>query len=287
MIEVINPGLLLTVQDGGRSGWGHIGVPASGAADSGAMQAANAQLGNGPDYPVLEATLTGAELLFHEAAAVAIAGAGSDIEVNGGSVEFGSTLELGAGDALRIGPTVGGVRTYVAVRGGFAVPLTMGSASTDLLTGLGPPSLGVGDRLRFAQLPVRDGINEAIRPHQRRDVIAIAEGPHSELPDGIQGFEALLESSWSVSAQSNRVGVRLEPAADGGVIESTVAEMRSFGIPSGAIQLPPDGKPILMLADHPVTGGYPVIAVVDATYRSDVAQLRPGDEVRFSAVSFE
>ena len=153
MIEVINPGLLLTVQDGGRAGWEHIGVPESGAADPLGRLDANLKVGNDESYPVLETTLTGAEVQFHEATTVAVSGPEALIEVNGEQVPFGEAYELGQGDVLKVGPPADGVRNYIAVAGGIQAPLTLGSASSDLLTGLGPPPLGKGDRLGFANLP--------------------------------------------------------------------------------------------------------------------------------------
>jgi len=281
MIEVINPGLLLTVQDRGRAGWEHIGVPESGAADPLGRLYANLKVGNDESYPVLETTLTGAEVRFHEATTLAVSGPEALIEVNGAQVPFGAAYELGQGDVLKVGPPADGVRNYIAVAGGIQAPLTLGSASSDLLTGLGPPPLGKGDRLGFANLPTGEGMGAQILPHGKAMHIGISRGPHDELEGGGSASRALREGTWVVSPRSNRVGVRLE-RGEGPVVRSAHSGViRSFGIPSGAIQLPPDGNPILLLADRPVTGGYPVIGVVEPTGQQHVAQLRPGETVRF------
>ncbi len=281
MIEVIDPGLLLTVQDRGRAGWEHIGVPESGAADPMGRRLANLKLGNDESYPVLETTLTGAEIRFHEVTTVAVAGPVAPIAINGEPVPFGEAYKVDKGDVLKVGPPASGVRNYIGVAGGIQAPLTLGSASTDLLTGLGPPPLGTGDRLGFANLPNGKGTDIEILPHVKAMHIGISNGPHDELKDGGSAFSALREGTWIVSPRSNRIGVRLE-RGEGPVVRSAHSgEIRSFGIPGGAIQLPPDGNPILLLVDRPVTGGYPVIGVVGPSGQTDVAQLRPGETVRF------
>jgi biotin-dependent carboxylase-like uncharacterized protein len=282
MIEVINPGLLLTVQDRGRAGWAHIGVPESGAADPLGRLWANIRVGNDESYPVLETTLTGAEVRFHEATTVAVSGPEALIEINGRPVPFGGAYEVEEGDVLKVGPPAAGVRNYIAVAGGIQAPLTLGSASTDLLTGLGPPPLGNGDRLGFARLPTGKGAEIEILRHDKAMHIGVSPGPHDELDDGGSAFSALREGTWVVSPRSNRIGVRLERGEGPFMRSAHSGDIRSFGIPSGAIQLPPDGNPILLLADRPVTGGYPVVGVVGPSGQTHVAQLRPGETVRFA-----
>ena len=265
MIEVVDPGLLTTVQDRGRPGLAHLGVPPSGAADSRALALGNVLVGNPPDAAVLEATLVGPRLRFDLPTLVALTGACEP------QVLETRELEPVACD--------GGARLYVAVRGGVEVAPVLGSRSTDLLTGLGPPPLRAGDVLAVGPEPMRPAPRaEATRAPVER-VLRVIPGPREDwFTPGALGL--LCEAEWRVTPSSNRVGVRLDGPE---LVWARSDELRSEGLVTGALQVPSAGRPILLLNDHPTTGGYPVIAVVHSDDLPHAGQLRPGDTVRFTA----
>jgi biotin-dependent carboxylase-like uncharacterized protein len=262
MIEVLDSGPLLTVQDNGRPGYAHLGVPPSGAADARAAAAANAAVGNAAGAAVLEATLAGPRLRFLEPAVVAVAGA----VVRGPS-------SLGAGEELDLGRYERGARAYVAVRGGIDVDPVLGSRSTDLMSGLGPPAVRSGDIL-----PVGSGtaLETASLAYDlpNEPVLRLLPGPRADWVDA----SALGTASWRVSPASNRVGIRLEGPTLPFLRDD---ELESEGVVTGAIQVPRGGQPILLGPDHPTTGGYPVAAVVHSEDFWLTGQLRPGDTVGF------
>jgi biotin-dependent carboxylase-like uncharacterized protein len=264
VIEVVSPGLLTTVQDLGRPGWAHIGVPPSGAVDRVALELGNRLVGNGPGAAALEATLIGPRLRFLAPVRVALTG----------SVE--KPLVLEADGELDVGLLVGGARAYICVCGGIDVEPVLGSRSTDLLTGLGPPPLRAGDVLRIGG-DVSAG--EGPEPVKRGDgPFRVVPGPRDDWFTGA-ALDALAGSEWRVTQASNRVGIRLE----GPPLERVrTDELLSEGLVTGALQVPPNGQPILLLNDHPTTGGYPVIAVVATPDLPRAGQLRPGDSVRFT-----
>ena len=263
MIEVVRAGALTTVQDLGRAGWAHLGVPRSGALDAPALVAANRLVGNPDGAAGLEITVTGCVLRFHVPATLALAGAPA-----------AATLE---GDVLRVGPARGGVRTYLAVGGGIAVPPVLGSRATDTLSGLGPAPLRDGDHLpvgpgRSAALSIVD----ATRPVPDL-VVPIRPGPRADW-FAPRALETLSGTPYTVSPVSNRIGVRLAGESLPRVVAS---ELPSEGIVLGSVQVPANGQPLVFLADHPTTGGYPVIAVVEPAGLPLLAQARPGATVRF------
>ncbi|MEO7296240.1 MAG: biotin-dependent carboxyltransferase family protein [Candidatus Limnocylindria bacterium] len=276
MIEVLEPGTMTSVQTaGGRPGWRHLGVPAGGAADPWSARLANRLVGNPDDAALLEVTLRGPSLRFGDTTAVALTGAAFDATLDqlplpanvGRRVRSGSVLRIGLGD---------GARAYVAVGGGIVVAHVLGSAATDLRTGFGGldgRALQAGDRLMFG-MPT-DRI--------RRSTVAKRIGPIRVVPGPHAGIERMVARAWTVGSEADRTGVRL----DGPSLASDRSEVSSMGLPLGAIQVPPDGRPIVMLADRPVTGGYPVPACVVRADIGRVAALRPGDEVTFASVSLE
>lgn len=281
MIEVISPGGLTTVQDLGRPGLAHLGVPGSGAADRASLMLANRLLGNPEGLAALESTLRGPVLRFHRAATVALAGAQVDACTADRDLAMHAPERVEAGETLTVGAARVGLRTYIAVRGGLDVPLVLGSASTDTLSGLGPPPLRVGDRL---QIGSTDGVVwpsvevAAVRELPRCPRLRIVPGPRSDW-FAADALARLLGCAWEVSADSNRVGVRLRGET---LAWARRQELRSEGVVCGALQVPPSGEPILLLADHPTTGGYPVIAVVLADDLPLIGQLAPGTRVRFA-----
>lgn len=282
MIEVIDPGLLLTLQDSGRKGFAHLGVPRSGAADMDALEDANRIVGNDRAEAVFETTLVGAELLFQISAVVAVTGADAEVCIDGESAGFGEAIVIPEGTTLKVGAARSCVRSCIAVRGGLSVPQVLGSVSSDLLTGLGSAPLGRGDRVGIAANPTGPLTGARVLPATRPARIQIEEGPQAGSPEGRRLLRELTSLTWQVTPDSNRVGLRLA-AADGTLEVGEGFELaRSQPLVPGAVQLPPGGGPIVMLRDHPVTGGYPVLGVVTSDGLNGCARLRPGDTFRFA-----
>jgi len=281
VIEVLSPGALTTVQDLGRAGWAHLGVPPSGAADSRSLRAANRVVGNPDGAAALEATIRGPKLRFAAPAIVALAGAPVGARVDGRPVTMGEAVAMQAGEALDVGVARAGVRTYLAVRGGIDTELVLGSAATDVLSGLGPPVLTAGTRLSVGALS-----NPAAEPGPAPAAFPAGDPVLRVLPGtrddrfARDALAILCGESWEVSPASNRVGVRLS-GPELRPVDDT--ELLSEGLVTGALQVPPSGRPILMLTDHPTTGGYPVLAVVVGDDLPLAGQLRPGGRVRFRA----
>lgn len=279
--EVIDGGSRTTVQDLGRPGLAHVGVPRSGAADAPSLMLANRLVGNPEDAAGLETTLTGPTLRFLAAASIALAGAEVDATLDGRPQAMRSLIAVRPGQVLRIPTATSGLRTYLAVRGSVDVPHVLGSASGDQLTGLGPAPLKPGDTLAFgASALALPSVGIAAVPAPRRGIAHLRLGPRADrfAPDAIT---TLLTARWRATSATDRIGVRL----DGPPLQlADDRPMRSEGMVLGSIQVPPSGQPIVMLADHPTTGGYPVIAVVDEPDVSVLAQLRPGAAVTFQLV---
>jgi len=279
MIEIVAPGPLCTVQDGGRVGWAHLGVGRSGAADRAAFDLANRLVGNRAEAAALECTLGGLRLRIHAAALIAVTGAECDVIVeHGPPIGFRQPTAVPAGADVVLRTPARGLRTYVAVRGGIDVVAVMGSRSTDLLNGLGPAPLRERDVLAVGPDPGTPIPTEFAPPNAGHEwPISIWPGPRKDWFSEAAHL-TLVRSPYVVLPTSNRIGVRLS----GVELERTVnRELPSEGIVEGAIQVPNDGQPLVFLADHPTTGGYPVIAVVDPTEIGRVAQARPGDTLRF------
>ena len=272
VLEVLEPGALTTVQDLGRPGWAHLGVPRSGALDKPALRLANRLVGNPESAAALETTLTGTAFRVGRAGAVAVTGARCDLRVDGRAVAWGTAVPVQAGAEFRVGPATDGLRSYVALAGGVAVPPVLGSRSTDLLSGLGPAPLRAGDRLPLGPAHRPPHGSEAV-PGARHGRLRVRLGPRTEwfTPGAL---EALDGAEYAVAAESNRIGLRLS----GPVVERRRDdELPSEGMVLGAVQVPPNGQPVVFLADHPTTGGYPVVAVVVAEDLPVCAQARPGD----------
>jgi biotin-dependent carboxylase-like uncharacterized protein len=281
-IEVLHPGALTTIQDLGRPGWAHIGVPRSGAADPRSLRLANRLVANPQHAPALETTLVGPQLRLHADAMVALTGASVDGRVGARPVPMNAPVYLRAGDVLEVGPATTGLRTYIAVRGGLDTTLTLGSASTDLLTGLGPRPLRKGDELAVGQAQRGfPGVDVApTRRLEREPTLGLVFGPRDDWFTD-EARRTLISHAYSVSDTSNRVGIRLLGPE---LTRSRTDELQSEGMATGALQVPPGGTPILLLADHPTTGGYPVIGVVDPADLAALAQARPGTLVRLRRI---
>jgi len=279
VIEVLRAGPLTTVQDLGRLGLAHLGVPRSGALDEPALRLANRLVGNPPGAAGLEITLTGCALRLRTPAVAAVTGAPARVTVAGEVVGFAAALPVPAGAKVHIGRTTAGLRTYLAVSGGVDVPPVLGSRSTDTLSGLGPAPLRDGDLLPIG--PVSSIVDTVAAPPVDPDPstveLRLAAGPRADW------FAApgLADARYTVSPQSNRVGLRLTGPSLTRVAARRDTELPSEGIVLGAVQVPADGQPLVFLADHPTTGGYPVIAVVHPDDLPRLAQARPGTSVVF------
>jgi biotin-dependent carboxylase-like uncharacterized protein len=281
-----------TVQDLGRTGWAHLGVPASGALDRAALLAANRALGNPDGAAAIEVVSGG--LMVEALGDVHICLTGAQCS----GVAHGEPFLLRAGDVLRLTPPYGGMRTYLAVAGGIDVPLVLGSASWDSLSHLGTPPLAIGDELPIGSpvghVATSTGDGALVRPFDGS--VRLWPGPRADL--FVAPLAHLTQHVWSVSVESNRVGLRLGgaplvrvpseelpseelPSEELPSEELPSEELPSEGLVTGAVQIPHDGLPIVMLADHPTTGGYPVVAVVDPADLDHLAQVRPGDLLRF------
>lgn len=281
MITVLRAGVLTTVQDLGRAGWAHLGVPRSGAADQGAHVEANRLVGNPASAATLETTALGCRFRVHVRTVIAVTGARCDVFVGGVRAPWAAPVRLAAGQTVEVGPAVEGLRSSVAFRGGVDVPPVLGSRSTDLLSGLGPAPLRDGDVLGLGPEPdgqVAWGAVRAPRMVAREGEaeLTVDPGPRASWLEAAH-WEQLASLTWTVGTDSNRVGLRLEGEP---LTRAREGELPSEGMVLGAVQLPPSGLPVVFLADHPTTGGYPVIGVVDAAGVATAAQARPGDRVR-------
>ena len=276
---MVRAGALTTVQDSGRRGFAHLGVPASGALDPLAHARANRLVGNEERAPALETTVDGVGLRFGHPAVIAVTGAYAAVRVDGRLVAWSMPVNVRGGAVVDVGPARAGVRCYVAVAGGFEVPATLGSCSTDLLSGLGPPPLVSGQRLAVgaAQGSVPAVDLAPYRLPKSEVALPLHPGPRRQRLTE-KGESDLFGRGFRVSPQSNRIALRLS----GEPLDRHLGpELPSEGILWGSVQLLHSGEVVLFLADHPTTGGYPVVAVADRSAASDCAQARPGDVVTF------
>jgi len=272
-VHVLEPGFQTTVQDLGRFGYAHLGVSASGAADALALRAGNLLVGNAENAPALEMTLTGAALAFEAGAVVALTG--SDF---GSGLPLWSAVELTAGTVVRCGLTRSGARCCLAVRGGIQAQKVLGSASAHLVTGVGGRALRKGDTLRVGSDALRRPRTLTVKPPAANGPLRVTAGPQFAW----FGNE-LYGSTYRVTEASDRMGVLLR----GPVIPSPAGHMVTEGVSLGAVQVPPDGQPIILFVEHQTTGGYPKPANVISADLWRVGQLRPRDEVAFQRVTMD
>src|SRR3984893_5641386 len=290
IIQVQTPGLLTTVQDHGREGFGPIGVSPSGAADPMSLRIGHRLVANAESAAGLEMTLLGGTLLFPEGAILALTGSDFGATLDGATVDLRTSVEVRPGGTLRLGPTRSGARCYLCVQGGIVVTPFLGSASTHILAGLGGfegRALRKGDLLHigpatrsFRKKTIAPQVLKYLSPHK---VLRVTPGPQMDWFSE-SALRAFYAGTYRVSEQSNRMGLRLEGAR---VSQSASGEMITEGISLGAVQVPPGGLPIILFVDQPTTGGYPKIANVISADLHHVGQLRPGDEIQFEEVTLE
>jgi KipI family sensor histidine kinase inhibitor len=292
-VAVVEPGLLTLIEDRGRRTSAGLGVPRAGAADPEAMRLANRLVGNGDGDAAVEMTAAGPTLRIAVATHLAVVGAGGDpdavdLRVDGRPVGSGAVVPIGPGQTVAVGRVRIGLRAYLAFSGGVDVPGQLGSRSSDVLCGLGPPPLGIGDRL---------GLGTPSRPHGlllhpvrsdragRHHRVRVLAGPHPLDPER---HRHLLAARWVVGQASNRIGIRLlpeEPGPTAGPPAPAPSDaIPSTGMVTGAVQIPPDGRPIILMPDHATVGGYPVACCVISADLPVLGQLAPGDTLSLTLV---
>ena len=285
-VEVVRPSLQLLVQDAGRPGYAALGVSASGAADRRAMRDANRAVGNAPEAAVLE-SVGGAVLRFHGAGVAAVTGAIGALALTeaGGAIRpvaHGEPFATVDGDELTLGHPERGLRFVIAVRGGLDAAPALGSRAGDTLAGLGPAALAAGDVVPVGDAglrPVEPGASPRTLPAPGELVdLEITLGPRDDW-FSVSAIETLTRQEWTVTPRSDRVGIRLDGEVP--LERSTSGELPSEGAVTGAIQVPPDGQPVLFLPDHPLTGGYPIIGALTDRSLDLAGQLAPGVRLRF------
>ncbi|MBT2568626.1 5-oxoprolinase/urea amidolyase family protein [Arthrobacter sp. ISL-85] len=299
-LVVRKPGLQSTIQDLGRPGFAALGVSSAGAMDRGALRRANRLVGNGEDAAGMELLFGGLELVALSDQVLAVTGAAVPLEITPPEEERSpeeqrttagrhpvcdAPFALLAGEKLTVGKPTAGLRSYVGVRGGLGGPEALGSRSTDTMSGIGPEPLQASTILSV-RTPKPGSVvgHPEMSPLPDQDVatvLRVVPGPRQDWfsPETLQNF---LSQEWTVTPQSNRIGLRLNGLA---LTRSRDGELASEGTVRGAVQVPPEGQPVLFLSDHPVTGGYPVIAVVVHADLDKAAQLPPGTAVRFTAAA--
>ncbi|MDO5745350.1 MAG: urea amidolyase family protein [Micrococcaceae bacterium] len=298
-LEILEPGLQSLIQDLGRPGLGNLGVSASGAADTASARQANRLVGNAPGAALIENLLGSLRIQAHGDQVLAVAGATASLWITPvatddfhlkRTADMDSPFALLDGETLTVTPSGSGLRNYLGVRGGLDVAPVLGSRSTDTMSGIGPAALTRGTTLPVqavtgAHVVGNPEPSTLPRPDEHGVfTLRISAGPRDDW-FGAAGLARLTGQLWSVSAESSRVGVRLSLPQGGSPLERIrTGELASEGVAVGALQVPPSGLPVLFLADHPVTGGYPVIAGVVAEDLPAAAQMPPGSSIRFVLV---
>jgi len=314
-------GLLTTVQDTGRYGYQRYGMPVSGAMDTFSCELANLLVGNDPGDACLEATVTGPEMIFTGETTVAVTGADMGPQINGMSIPLNTAVGVKQGDRLGFTGLKSGCRSYIAFAGGINVPPVMGSRSTYLRAGIGGyqgRALIEGDQLPLGEASTIPG--KELPPGEARSLIPGEEMPLGEtrekarirqllsIPEGlipgyrheqtirvipgpeahyfeIEGLRSFLSTEYRVTAQSDRMGYRL--SGETIMHREGKAGIISAGISAGTVQVPGDGQPIVLMADRQTSGGYARIANVISVDMTLLAQMKPGDTIRFRETTLD
>lgn len=280
-LEILDSGPQALLQDAGRLGWASIGVGRTGAADRSAYELGARLVAHESGLAGLEITFGGLVARAHGSMTVVLTGADAQARVDGAAVGHAALLDLRDGQELRLSMPTAGLRTYLTVRGGWDVPSVLGSRSTDTLSGLGPDPVAAGTLLTVGDYQGRYpnvDVAPVPLPPSGKVTLRVLPGPRV---DWFADADRWADRLWEVSDRSNRIGLRLQGEALTRAPAYADKEVPSEGMVRGAIQVPPDGQPVLFGNDHPVTGGYPVIAVVVSADMDRAAQLRPGQQVYF------
>ncbi|HEX5116587.1 MAG TPA: biotin-dependent carboxyltransferase family protein [Pseudonocardiaceae bacterium] len=282
-VTVLATGPQALVQDLGRPGHAHLGVPPSGALDGPALRLANRLVGNAESAAGVEVLLGGLRLRADCSCTVAVTGPAVPVTVNGRARDSHAPVPLADGDVLELGVPDGGLRAYLAVGGGIDVPAELGSRSTDVLSGIGPAPLRAGAELPLGEPVTLPGGADELGPRPVPDELRLPVllGPRDDW--FTDPAAQLAAGSWEVSPDSNRIGLRLAGSVLARAAAFEGVELPSEPVVTGALQVPADGRPVVFLADHPTTGGYPVIGVVPTAALPALAQARPGTRVSLFA----
>ncbi|WGL18245.1 biotin-dependent carboxyltransferase family protein [Microbulbifer bruguierae] len=285
-LHIIRPGLQTSIQDGGRPGWMRYGVARGGAADPVAMHMANTLLQNSPTHPCLEITLTGPEIAFEASLCIAVCGARFDLTLNDEPVANDTVLPISAGDRLSFGRLGSGARAYLAMSAEMDVTEVFNSCATHLQTAFGGflgRALRAGDRVPLShcrQVPSRTLPSVYRLQYGNRPLLRVVEGAEAACfgPDSRRAF---FRNTYRVSADSNRMGIRLQ-----GIPLNTedIPQMVSSGLCPGTVQIPAGGEPIIAFVEAQTLGGYPRIAHVIEADQPRLAQLKPGDRLDFERI---
>jgi len=283
-LEVLATGPLTLVQDLGRAGFAAIGVGRSGAADREAFRLGARLLAQPYTSAALEVTLGGLSLRARGNAMLALTGAPAPADVDGRGIGYYGPFALADGQILTLGTPPVGLRTYVSVRGGVSVPSVLRSRATDTLSGLGPEPVRAGDIVPVGPPPADfPNVDQAPTAALSGETLLLRalRGPRD---DWLADPGALVATEWTASSRSDRVGMRLVGEPLQHHASRIRQELPSEGVVRGSIQVPPGGEPVIFLADHPVTGGYPVVAVLVDDAIDRAAQAVPGQQIRIVVV---
>lgn len=284
MLIIIQPGLEATVQDLGRPGYAHLGVPHGGAADQSALRHGNRLVGNSQNAAGIEFLLGGLSFMVDQDTMIVVTGAPVPVTIDARPAELNTAIHLFAGQTLSTGSAIYGLRSYICAAGGIAVRRVLGSRSTDTVSGIGPPRLAAGSELPIGSCRGRlsAAADVAIESASATGNIGVRyfQGPRAEYfrPEALRQFAS---APWTVTADIDRVGARLQGPH---LAYATERQLPSEGIMTGSVQVPGSGQPIVLLCNHGTTGGYPIIAVVHPADVAKVAQARPGGTIRFRRV---
>ena len=286
-IKVINPGLHTTVQDLGRRGYSHLGISGAGAADSISLRLGNLLVGNPENDSALEMTLTGGEFLFKKDASIALTGSIFPALVDGEKIPYYRAFQIIKGSKITLSPTTDGARCYLAIRGGFRLPLRLGSRSTHIMTKIGGLDGGILQKGQEIDIGDPDQNTAGVKLNQviqlDRSILRITKGlQHNWF--GSAAWKSLLEKPFIISPNFDRMGLRTSGIE---IFPITAKHMITEGISLGAVQIPGNGRPIISFVDHQTTGGYPKIANVITADLCKVGQLRSGDEFQFQLVTMK
>lgn len=281
-ILVIKSGPLTTIQDLGRKGLAHLAVPPSGALDQPALNLANRLVGNSEGDAALEVTFSSFSFRSQSDCVVAVTGARAELFLDGKPERWGMPVVVRKSQIFEMSPPRAGVRTYVAFNGGIEANSHLGSRSTDILSALGPDPIKDGQTLALGEssgtIPV---IDFAPYPEPKAEIkLDLYLGPR----DNYLASSSLTElgrKTWTVSSKSNRIALRLEGPP---LAKNNHGELKSEGIVVGSVQVPHDGLPLIFLADHPTTGGYPIVGVIGSSGIAACAQAPPGTRISFRVI---